>query len=210
MNQNVPFSPPAGVTTDGFLAKGESHGRMDRIMRTEPTDCTGNRGPNGPAAAPGDRPRQTRFSFGAVSAIITNLGIVTGMDTLTHPKVGIIGALLVIALADNMSDSFGIHFYQESECVGKREVWLSTFTNFLTRLLVSLTFVALIILLPIEIAVVCSVVWGLLILAVMTYLVAKQARTNPWSAVLVHVSIAIAVVVASHFVGGLVVGQLGD
>jgi hypothetical protein len=58
------------------------------------------------------------------------------MDTLTHPKVGIIGALLVIALADNMSDSFGIHFYQESECVGKREVWLSTFTNFFTRLLV--------------------------------------------------------------------------
>ncbi len=178
-------------------------------MRTEPTDCTGNSGPNEQAAAPAERPRQTRFSFGAVSAIITNLGIITGMDTLTHPKVGIIGALLVIALADNMSDSFGIHFYQESECVGKREVRLSTFTNFLTRLLVSLTFIALIVLLPIEIAVVCSVVWGLLILAAMTYLVAKHAGTNPWKAVLVHLSIAVIVVAASHIVGGLVVGRLG-
>ena len=178
-------------------------------MRTEPTDCAGGSGSNGPVAAYGDRPRQTRFSFGAVSAIITNLGIITGMDTLTHPKVGIIGALLVIALADNLSDSFGIHFYQESEFVGKREVWLSTFTNFATRLLVSLTFIALIVLLPIEIAVACSIVWGLLILAVMTYLVAKEAGTNPWSAVLVHLSIAVVVVAASRIIGGLVVGRVG-
>jgi VIT1/CCC1 family predicted Fe2+/Mn2+ transporter len=176
-------------------------------MRTEKMDCAGKNGPKGLSAAPADRPRQTRFSFGATSAIITNLGIVTGLDTLTHPKLSIIGALLVIALADNMSDSFGIHFYQESERVGKREVWLSTFTNFFTRLLVSSTFVALIALLPIKLAVVCSIIWGLLILAVMTYLVAKQARTNPCSAVLVHLAIAVLVVAAGHIVGGLVISR---
>jgi VIT1/CCC1 family predicted Fe2+/Mn2+ transporter len=176
-------------------------------MRTEKMDCAEKSGPKGLDAAPADRPRQTRFSFGATSAIITNLGIVTGLDTLTHPRLSIIGALLVIALADNMSDSFGIHFYQESECVGKREVWLSTFTNFFTRLLVSSTFIALIALLPIKLAVVCSILWGLLILAVMTYLVAKQARTNPRSAVLVHLSIAVLVVAAGHIVGGLVISR---
>jgi len=153
------------------------------------------------------RPAQTRFSFGATSAIITNLGIITGLDTLTHPKLSIIGALLVIALADNMSDSFGIHIFQESEHVGKKEVWLSTLTNFVTRLLVSLTFIVLIIALPIKLAAICSVVWGLSLLAVTTYTIAKQQKINPYPAILVHVSIAILVVIASNFIGAFVIAR---
>jgi len=151
------------------------------------------------------RPAQTRFSFGATSAIITNLGIITGLDTLTHPKLSITGALLVIALADNMSDSFGIHIYQESEHIGKKEVWLSTLTNFLTRLFVSSTFIILIIVLPIRLAAVCSVIWGLLILTVITYTIAKQQKINPFSAIFVHLTIAVVVVVASNFIGAFVI-----
>ena len=153
------------------------------------------------------RPAQTRFSFGATSAIITNLGIITGLDTLAHPKLSIIGALLVIALADNMSDSFGIHIYQESEHIGKKEVWLSTLTNFLTRLFVSSTFIILIIVLPIRLAAVCSVIWGLLILTVMTYTIAKQQKINPFSAIFVHLTIAVVVVVASNFIGAFVISS---
>jgi vacuolar iron transporter family protein len=159
------------------------------------------------STASANRPRQTRFSFGATSAIITNLGIITGLDTLTNPRMSIIGALLVIAVADNLSDSFGIHFYQESENVNKREVWLSTLTNFCTRVFVSSTFVAMIALLPVELAVVCSVAWGLLVLGVMTYLVAKAAGTNPYSAVAVHLAIAMVVVAAGHVLGGSIVGH---
>ena len=153
------------------------------------------------------RPAQARFSFGATSAIITNLGIITGLNTLTHPKLTIIGALLVIALADNLSDSFGIHIYQESEHIGKKEVWLSTLTNFFARLLVSLTFVVLIIALPIKIAAICSVVGGLLLLAVTTYTIAKHQKINPYPAIFVHVSIAILVVIASNFIGAFVIAR---
>jgi VIT1/CCC1 family predicted Fe2+/Mn2+ transporter len=153
------------------------------------------------------RPAQTRFSFGATSAIITNLGIITGLDTLTHPKLSIIGALLVIALADNLSDSFGIHIYQESEHIGKKEIWLSTLTNFLTRLFVSSTFIILIIVLPIQLAVVCSVIWGLFVLTVMTYTIAKQQKISPFSAIFVHLTIAVIVVVASNFIGGFVISR---
>jgi VIT1/CCC1 family predicted Fe2+/Mn2+ transporter len=151
------------------------------------------------------RPAQTRFSFGATSAIITNLGIITGLDTLAHPKLSIIGALLVIALADNLSDSFGIHIYQESEHIAKKEVWLSTLTNFLTRLFVSSTFIILIIVLPIRLAAVCSVIWGLFVLTVMTYTIAKQQKINPFSAIFVHLTIAVVVVVASNFIGAFVI-----
>ena len=153
------------------------------------------------------RPAQTRFSFGATSAIITNLGIITGLDTLTHPKLSIIGALLVIALADNLSDSFGIHIYQESEHLGKKEIWFSTLTNFLTRLFVSSTFIILIIVLPIRLAAVCSVIWGLFVLTIMTYTIAKQQKTNPFSAIFAHLTIAIVVVVASNFIGGFVIAR---
>lgn len=153
------------------------------------------------------RPTQTRFSFGATSALITNLGIITGLDTLAHPKISIIGALLVIALADNISDTFGIHIYQESEHLSKKEVWLSTLTNFLARLFVSLTFIAMIILLPIKLAVACSVIWGLLILTIMTYTIARQRKMSPYSAILVHIIIAVLVVVASNFIGAFLVSR---
>ncbi len=153
------------------------------------------------------RPTQTRFSFGATSAIITNLGIITGLDTLAHPKLSIIGALLVIALADNLSDTFGIHIYQESEHLSKKEVWLSTLTNFFARLFVSLTFIALIILLPIKLAAVCSVVWGLLILTVMSYTIARQRKMSPYSAILAHTTVAVLVVAASHFIGAFLVAR---
>jgi VIT1/CCC1 family predicted Fe2+/Mn2+ transporter len=153
------------------------------------------------------RPAQTRFSFGATSAIITNLGIITGLDTLAHPKLSIIGALLVIALADNLSDSFGIHIYQESEHISKKEVWLSTLTNFLARLFVSSTFIALIIFLPVKFAAVCSVVWGLLILIIMTYIITRQRKMNPYTAILAHTIVAILVVAAGHFIGAFLVAR---
>jgi len=153
------------------------------------------------------RSTQTRFSFGITSAIITNLGIITGLDTLAHPKLSIIGALLVIALADNMSDSFGIHIYQESEHLSKKEVWLSTLTNFFARLFISLTFIILIILLPIKLAVACSVIWGLSILTIMTYTIARQRKMSPYSAILIHTIVAVLVVAASNFIGAFLIAR---
>jgi len=108
---------------------------------------------------------QTKFSFGASSAIITNLGLIAGLRTEVHAKLSIISAMLVIALADNTSDSVGIHIYQESECLKTREIWLSTCTNFFSRILVSLIFIALIFFLPIKIGVICFLIWGLLLLS---------------------------------------------
>src|SRR5512136_1530455 len=99
------------------------------------------------------RPIQTKFSFGAASAIITNLSLIVGLDTVSHPQLTIIGGILVIAFADNISDSLGIHIYQESEHLSQKEVWLSTSANFFTRIFVSLTFIFWIIALPLQAAV---------------------------------------------------------
>ena len=153
------------------------------------------------------RPNQTKFSFGGTSAIITILGLIIGLDSTVNPKVAIIGGILVIALADNISDSLGIHIFQESECVDKKEVWLSTITNFLTRFFVSLSFVALIVLLPLSVAVPCSIIWGMGLLATISYSIAKGRGLNPYPAILEHFSIAIAVIIASEFVGKWLIGK---
>ena len=150
---------------------------------------------------------QTKFSFGATSAIITNLGLIIGLDSLDHPKLSIVGGILVIAIADNISDSVGIHIYQESECIADREVWFSTLSNFFTRVLVSLTFIILVLALPIKLAVFCSIAWGLLLLTLMSYTIAKGRGVNPYKAILEHISIAILVIIASSFVGKLLISK---
>jgi len=64
----------------------------------------------------------TKFSFGSTSAIITNVALIMGLNSAKDAKLAIIGSLLVIALADNVSDSFGIHMYQESEGLSQKRV----------------------------------------------------------------------------------------
>ena len=150
---------------------------------------------------------QSKFSFGATSAIITSLGLIIGLDSLSHPRLSIIGGILVIALADNISDSVGIHIYQESECITDREVWFSTFSNFFARVLVSLTFIILVLALPIRLAVSCSIVWGLSLLAFMSYTIAKDRGVNPYRAIFEHTSIAIFVIIASSFVGKFLISK---
>jgi len=154
-----------------------------------------------------NRPYQTKFSFGATSAIITNLALIVGLDTLVNPRVSIISGILIIALADNIADSFGIHIYQESECVSRKEVWFSTLTNFFARIFVSLTFIILVIVLPLKLAVTCSIIWGLVLLAVLSYIIAKDKEVNPYLMILEHISIAAFVIIASNFFGKLLVGK---
>ncbi|MCX5785490.1 MAG: hypothetical protein NTX59_07360 [Elusimicrobia bacterium] len=153
------------------------------------------------------RPYQTKISFGITSAVITSLALITGLDTLTHPKSGIIGSILVIALADNLSDSMGIHFYLESEHIQGKEVWLSTLTNFLARLGVSLSFILLIGFLPIRTAVNCSIIWGLAILAGLSYAIEHKRGTNPFHEAFVHLSLAVLVITGSHFAGSFLIDK---
>ena len=124
-----------------------------------------------------------------------------------HPKLSIIGGILVIALADNISDSLGIHIYQESECIGEKEVWVSTLTNFAARILVSAAFIFLVLALPIKLAVLCSVFFGLALLAAMSYAIAKNRGINPVLTIFEHVGIAIIVIAGSHFIGKWIISN---
>ena len=149
----------------------------------------------------------SKFSFGGTSGIITNMAIIIGLDTLSNAKISIIGSLLVVALADNISDTLGIHIYQESEGLTKKEVWISSFTNFLSRFLVSSGFIFIVYFLPINFAVIISIIYGLLVLSIISYLISKRKRTNPWMAIAEHIIIALIVMFVSHYFSSFIINS---
>jgi len=80
-------------------------------------------------------------SFGLVSGIITTLGLIVGLHSSTHSGLIVIGGILVIAIADSLSDALGIHISEEAEhkhSVG--EIWESTAATFLSKFLFTFTF----------------------------------------------------------------------
>jgi VIT1/CCC1 family predicted Fe2+/Mn2+ transporter len=145
---------------------------------------------------------KTGFSFGLTSGTITTLGLMVGLHSGTHSKTAVIGGILTIAVADAFSDALGIHVSQES---GKdhegKNVWEATVATFLTKLLFALTFVLPVLLFDLFSAILISVVWGLLVISVFSYFIGKYTKFSPWFVVFEHLTIALLVVVITHFVG---------
>ena len=60
---------------------------------------------------------------------------------------------------------------------------------------------AAVILLPLDQAVVASVVWGLGLLTLLSYGLAKAQKIVPWKVIAEHGAIALLVVAATHYLG---------
>jgi VIT1/CCC1 family predicted Fe2+/Mn2+ transporter len=106
---------------------------------------------------------------------------------------------MVFAVADNISDSLGLHIFQESDLKKSKVVNVSTFSNFFARFLVVMVFVSLVVFLPINYAVILSIIFGVSLLSVLSYFIAKEQKTNPYKSILEHLAIAVLVIVVSYF-----------
>jgi vacuolar iron transporter family protein len=151
----------------------------------------------------------SKFSFGATSSTVTSLGIIFGLMTSGNPQASVIGSLLVIAVADNIADSLGIHIYRESTATQKENTKMFTISNFITRFGITLTFVALFAFLPLNYAAAFCTIIGLGILVFLSYLIGVQRKTNILREVAIHLGIAIPVIVISHFLGQLIFSIFG-
>ncbi len=150
-------------------------------------------------------PDLSKFSFGATSAIITSLALIAGLGTASNNKLGIIGALLVIAVADNIADSLGIHVYRESQGITlQSKIKFYTITNFIARLAITLIFISFIILLQMNYAIILSVAFGLIILSAMSYFIAISQKEDPLMEILKHAGLAVIVLAISLFVGQII------
>lgn len=154
--------------------------------------------------------RLRRISFGGTAAIVTSMGVIVGLNAATAQRATIIGSLLIVALADNLTDSLGVHVYQESERLAEHEAFRTTVANFATRLLVSLSFVAIVALVPTAPGVIlASLAWGLLLLAGLSHLLAKARGVTPLSEIGKHCAVAAIVIALSTAIGTWIPRWLG-
>lgn len=145
---------------------------------------------------------KTGISFGLTSGVITTLGLMVGLHSGTHSKLVVLGGILMIAIADAFSDALGIHVSEESENIHtRRQIWASTVSTFLSKFMFALTFVIPVVLFQLSIAILVSVLWGLGVLAILSYKIAISQGTKPWRVIAEHLLIALAVIVITHFVG---------
>ena len=147
------------------------------------------------------------FSFGSTAAIVAGMALVIGLDAAALPKSAIVSSLLIVAIADNLADSLSIHVYQESERLEPGRAFLATLTNFGARLVVSLSFVLIVVLMPLRGAVVVSVVWGLSLLAALSWMIARQRRVRVLPEVVKHLLVAVTVIFLSKLLGEWIPAQ---
>ncbi len=145
---------------------------------------------------------KTGFSFGLTSGIITTLGLMVGLHSGTRSKLVVIGGILTIAIADAFSDALGIHISEESENKHTtKEIWESTLSTFLSKFIVALTFIIPILLLQLSAAIIVSIIWGLSLLGIFSFLLAREQKVRPWKVVIEHLFIAAVVITIAHLVG---------
>ncbi|KPV41538.1 hypothetical protein AN478_02955 [Thiohalorhabdus denitrificans] len=145
---------------------------------------------------------KTGLHFGLTSGVITTLGLVVGLHAGTHSELAVIGGILTIAVADALSDAMGIHVSREAEDIYlTRELWVATAATFVVKLVIAVTFLVPVLFLTLPGAIVVSVVWGLGLLAALSYWIARSRHVAPSRVVLEHLVLAGAVVVITHFLG---------
>ncbi|MFH1473551.1 MAG: hypothetical protein ABIE55_01520 [Candidatus Aenigmatarchaeota archaeon] len=145
---------------------------------------------------------KTGFNFGLTSGIITTLGLMVGLHSGTHSTLAVIGGILTIAIADAFSDSLGIHVCEESENKHTtKEIWEATISTFLTKFFFALTFFIPVFLFELDTAIIVSIAWGLSMISVLSFNMARKEKEPYWKVIGEHIAIALVVITITHFVG---------
>lgn len=148
---------------------------------------------------------RTGITFGLTSGTITTLGLMVGLNSGTHSRKVVIGGILTIAVADSFSDALGIHISEESENVHTaKQIWAATIATFLSKLLFALIFVIPVLFLDLQTSIIINIVWGVSIITILSYFMAKSQGEKPWKVILEHIIIITVVIILTHFVGSAI------
>jgi VIT1/CCC1 family predicted Fe2+/Mn2+ transporter len=152
----------------------------------------------------------TGISFGLTSGVITSLGMIVGIHAATASKLAVVAGIVVMAIADGLADAVGLHVVEEAEVEkGKvihtaKEIWQTTVFTFLSVSGFILTFVVPILLFPLKTAVFVAIAWGLLLLILLNFCIAKIRNERPLKLISEHVLLALFVVIISYLAGSLI------
>ncbi|HHG75155.1 MAG TPA: hypothetical protein ENK22_08915 [Persephonella sp.] len=145
--------------------------------------------------------------FGLTSGVITTLGMLIGLSTVSESKTVVLGGILSIAIADAASDAMGMHISEEShERAESKHVWQVTISTFISKFIFAVTFLFPIIVLDLQRAVIVSLIWGFFLIGIFSYKIAKERKENPVITVAEHITITVVALAVIHFTGHFVKG----
>lgn len=151
-----------------------------------------------------------KFSFGSPAAITTSMALIVGLDVATAVKATIVTSLLIIGIADNLTDSLSVHIYQESEGLPERGAFRTTVANFFARFFVTITFIIILLPLAPAMAIPACVIWGFVLLSVLSYFMAKSRDVNAVPEILKHGAVAFVVIAISTAIGRWIPAMMGS
>ena len=147
---------------------------------------------------------KTGITFGLTSGTITTLGLMIGLSSGTNSRGIVIGGILTIAIADSLSDALGIHVSEEANPARTTmQIWVATVATFLSKLY-AIVFIIPVLLFDLPVAININLVWGVSLLTILSYYLAKSQGVKPWKVILEHLIIIAIVVALTHFLGKLI------
>jgi vacuolar iron transporter family protein len=142
------------------------------------------------------------ISFGLTSGTITTLGLMIGLYAETGSKLVVIGGVLTIAIADALSDALGAHISHESDKKNtKKQIWESTISTFLAKLIYASTFIISLLLFNLSTAIFINILYGLIVLNFLSIYIAKKNKNNIYTVVGEHLGIAVLVMFITYYLG---------
>jgi len=150
-----------------------------------------------------------KLSFGGPAAIVTGMGLIVGFDAATVAKSTIVISLLLFGIADNLTDSLSVHIYQESERLAERDAFRTTVAYFFARFSVCITFIIILLLLSSSTAILVSMIWGFILLSMLSYFLARTRGVGAVSEILKHCAVAVAVIAISRAIGAWLPAMIG-
>lgn len=151
-----------------------------------------------------DKSIKRGLGFGITSGIITTIGLMVGLYAATNSKLAILGGIITIAIADSLSDSFGIHVSEEFSGAKTKNILKSSLYTFLSKLITAALFVFPIIFFNLKLAMLICLGMGIFLLIIFNYFLSKENNESPIRIIFEHVSLASIVVLLSYFVGKLI------
>ncbi len=152
---------------------------------------------------------KTGVTFGLTSGTITTLGLMIGLSSGTNTRGIVIGGILTIAIADSLSDALGIHISEEADHTRTTaQVWVATAATFLSKLC-AIIFVVPVLLFDLPTAITINLAWGISLITILSYYLARNQGAKPWKVILEHIAITILVVTLTHFLGKLIAKYVG-
>lgn len=142
------------------------------------------------------------LSFGTVSGVISTLGLMVGLESGTKSELAVIGGIVMIAIADSFADALSIHVSEESQQGTKEDfIWQATIATFFGKIIIALSFVVPFFFLDLTTSIIVNIFWGLLLVGLINYLVAKGRGVRPFKLILEHILITVFVILITYLAG---------